>query len=97
MTKGLFKFFTALSRYDYNKTALYLNEMAEKKIKGERFDDFFQKFLLLYKDFKGKSVSQVSLTKKMMDTIKLGINCGMEFDQGMFPIIKPYVSGWYGT
>jgi ubiquinone biosynthesis protein len=88
MTKGLFRFFTALSNYDYDQSAFYLNEMAEKKIKGKRYDRFRQKFLLLYRDFKGKSVSQVSLTKKMMDTIKLGIHSGMEFDQGMFPIIK---------
>jgi ubiquinone biosynthesis protein len=88
MTKGLFKFFTALSHYQYDKAASFLNGMAERQIKGKKYDDFYQKFLLLYKDFKGKSVSQVSLTKKMMDTIKLGINCGMEFDQGMFPIIK---------
>ena len=88
MTKGLFKFFTALSHYKYDQTAVYLNEMAERQIKGKKFENFYKKFLLLYKDFKGKSVSQVSLTKKMMDTIKLGIHSGMKFDQGMFPIIK---------
>lgn len=88
MTRGLFKFFTALSKYDYVKTSQYLNDMADVKIEGKQFDDFYQKLLDLYKDFKGKSVSEVSLTKKMMDTIKLGIHSGMEFDQTMFPIIK---------
>ncbi|MDY7031742.1 MAG: AarF/ABC1/UbiB kinase family protein [Thermodesulfobacteriota bacterium] len=88
MTKGLFKFFTALSQYEYEKSSAYLNEMADVRIKGKQFNDYYQKFLVLYKDFKGKSVSEVSLTKKMMDTIKLGIHSGMEFDQSMFPIIK---------
>jgi ubiquinone biosynthesis protein len=88
MTRGLFKFFTALSNYQYDQAALYLNAMADKPIAGKKYTDYYRKFLLLYDDFKGKSVSQVSLTKKMMDTIKLGINCGMKFDQGMFPIIK---------
>ena len=88
MTRGLFKFFSALSQYEYDKTSQYLNDMADVKIEGKQFDNFYQKFLVLYKDFKGKSVSEVSLTKKMMDTIKLGIHSGMEFDQTMFPIIK---------
>jgi ubiquinone biosynthesis protein len=43
---------------------------------------------VLYKDFEGSSVSEVSLTKKMMDTIKLGVHSGMEFEKGMFSIIK---------
>ena len=88
MTRGLFKFFTALSHYDYDKTSKYLNEMADIKIEGKQFDKFVEKFQSLYKDFKGRSVSEVSLTKKMMDTIKLGIHSRMQFDKTMFPIIK---------
>ena len=34
------------------------------------------------------SVGKVSLTQKMMDTIKLGVRSGMEFEEGMFDIIK---------
>jgi ubiquinone biosynthesis protein len=30
----------------------------------------------------------VSLTRKMMDTIRLGVLCGMEFEEGMFDIVK---------
>ena len=33
-------------------------------------------------------MSQVSLTKKMMQTIRLGVLSGMSFDEGMFDIIK---------
>ena len=85
---GLLNFFDALSRYDYDSCAKHLNEMAVKRIDGKRFDVFKKKFGRLYSDFKGKSVSQVSLTKKMMQTIKLGVNSGMGFEKGMFSIIK---------
>ena len=36
----------------------------------------------------GKTVIEASLTKKMMETIKLAVNSGMSFDEGMFPIIR---------
>ena len=42
----------------------------------------------LYSDFTDKTVSQVSLTKKMMQTIKLGVNSGMVFEKGIFAIIR---------
>jgi ubiquinone biosynthesis protein len=44
--------------------------------------------MTLYNDFEGRTVSEISLTKKMMQTIKLGVLSGMEFEKGMFPIIK---------
>ena len=31
---------------------------------------------------------EMSLTQKMMDTIRLGVNSGMLFSRGMFPVIK---------
>ncbi len=86
--RGLFWFFEALSRYDYVECAKRLNDMAEKQIDGVRFDKFRQRFDELYGDFADRTVSEVSLTKKMMDTIKLGVNNGMEFGKGMFPVIK---------
>ena len=85
---GLFWFFYYLSRYDYDKSAFYLNEMSEKKLKEENYLKFTKKFKVLYRDFKNSTVSQVSLTKRMMETIKLAINSGMEFEEGMFHIIK---------
>jgi ubiquinone biosynthesis protein len=42
----------------------------------------------LYADFKNTTVAQVSLTKKMMQTIRLGVLSGMQFEEGMFDIIK---------
>lgn len=85
---GLFRFMENLSFYNYDECAKSLNEMAEVEISGKSYDAYREKFIKLYADFAGKSVSQVSLTKKMMDTIKLGVNSGMVFEKGMYPIIK---------
>jgi ubiquinone biosynthesis protein len=85
---GLLDFFEALSVYDYEKSANCINNMAEIKLEEDRLILFTQKFKLLYADFKGKSVNEISLTKKMMETIKLGVNSGMAFEKGMFSIIK---------
>jgi len=85
---GLLRFMENLSFYNYDECAKNLNEMAEVEISGKSYDAYREKFIKLYADFAGKSVSQVSLTKKMMDTIKLGVNSGMVFEKGMYPIIK---------
>lgn len=88
LSQGLLHFFDGLSEADYNKCVESLNKMAIKGLEGARLEAFRKKFFLLYKDFKDSTVSQVSLTRKMMETIKLAVNSGMEFEQGMFPIIK---------
>lgn len=85
---GLFRFFEALSRYDYPTCAERLNEMAETRIEGEAFERFRQEFIALYADYTDSTVSEVSLTKQMMQTIKLGVNSGMKFEKGIFPIIR---------
>lgn len=85
---GLFDFMTHLAYYNFDQCALALNHMAEKEIHGKAYENYHQKLLILYKDFKGKTVSEVSLTRKMMETIKLGVHSGMVFEKGMFPIIK---------
>lgn len=86
--KGLFFFFDSLAKYDYKKCAYYLNEMADKQISGLEFEKFEKKLIEIYKDFKGSTVSEVSLTKQMMLTIKLGVNSGMLFETGIFAIIR---------
>ena len=85
---GLFEFMMHLSEYNYDGCAHALNHMADREIHGKAFDRYYEKLLELYKDFAGKTVSEVSLTRKMMETIKLGVNSGMVFEKGMFPIIK---------
>ena len=85
---GLFEFMVNLSYYDYPACAQSLNDMAAEDISGAQFEKYQAKLLDLYKDFKGKTVTEISLTRKMMQTIKLGVLSGMSFQKGMFPIIK---------
>lgn len=85
---GLFEFMAYLSQYDYDGCAQALNHMADQEISGKSFDQYHEKMLKLYENFAGKTVSEVSLTRKMMETIKLGVHSGMVFEKGMFPIIK---------
>ena len=85
---GLFRFFEALGQYDFPACAERINQMAERGLEGREYLRFRTAFLGLYRDFPGTSVAQVSLTKKMMDTIKLAVNSGMVFERGMYPVIK---------
>lgn len=85
---GLFRFFEALCEYDFPACARRINEMAERGLDGASYSRFQGKFLELYRDFPETTVAQVSLTKKMMDTIKLAVYCGMVFERGMYPVIK---------
>jgi ubiquinone biosynthesis protein len=86
--KNLLLFFKELTRYNYEGCCKYMQEMSEIKLSKYKYDIFVKDFKELYKDFKGKTVSEVSLTKKMMDSIKLAVNSGMKFNKGMFTIIK---------
>ncbi len=88
LSGGLLDFFDALGVYDYKECARRLNLMAEVRVEGERYDRFEKDFIELYRDFTGSAVGEVSLTMKMMETIKLGVMSGMRFEKGMFPIIK---------
>jgi ubiquinone biosynthesis protein len=86
--RGLFEFFAALSEYNYPDCAAALNRMSEHELAGPTFDAFQAKFLELYADFRERTVSEVSLTRKMMQTIKLGVHSGMTFEKGIFAIIR---------
>ena len=86
--RGLFHFFSALSEYYYPRGALAMNSMSEYVLYGPAFDSFRKLFIELYADFEGSTVAQISLTKMMMRTIKLGVHCGMRFEKGIFAIIR---------
>jgi len=88
LSQGLLNFFESLGKWDYEKCAYFLNQMAEIRISGNRYEKFKIKFIDLYQDFTNSTVSQISLTKKMMQTIKLGVLNGMVFEDSMFPVIK---------
>jgi ubiquinone biosynthesis protein len=85
---GLFRFFGALSDYDYAACVTHLHAMSTKQLGRSRLQRFEKDFLALYADFRGSTVSEVSLTRKMMQTIRLSVNAGMAFDRSIFSIIR---------
>ncbi len=85
---GLFRFMKSLSDFDFVNCASSLHQMSEVQLSQVAYRQFEVKFLELYSDFANKTVSQVSLTMQMMETIKLGVHSGMSFSKGMFPVIK---------
>lgn len=85
---GLFNFMKHLSYNDFDRCAEALHQMSETRLTKEKFEKYRIKMNKLYEDFPGKTVSQVSLTRQMMETIKLGVHHGMDFEKGIFPIIK---------
>jgi ubiquinone biosynthesis protein len=88
---NLLNFFDHLSQYDYPQSAFYLNKMSDIEISGTAYERFEKNFVELYEGFKGKPVGEMSLTKKMMQTIRLGVLSGMSFGEGMFDIIKSHM------
>ena len=62
--------------------------LSERELTTEAFAAFKQKFLELYADLKDRFAAKVSLTRKIMQTIKLGVHSGMTFEKGIFAIIR---------
>ncbi len=84
----LLSFFFYLTEYNYEQAAQTLRLMSACEVSDQNFKNFLNNFLKLYHNFQGKTVSELSLTKQMMNSIKLAIQHKMSFDQSMFPIIK---------
>lgn len=88
LRRGLFAFFVALSEYDYPACAHAMNAMAEQPLESVRFAEFTDRLVRLYADFDGATVSEISLTRKMMQTIRLAVDCGMSFERSIFSVVR---------
>jgi ubiquinone biosynthesis protein len=86
--KGLFYFFKALTENDFSEASQALNTMSDDPLIGRAMEKFESDLINLYEDFPGSKVSEISLTRKMMETIRLGVESGMSFDQGIFAIVR---------
>ncbi len=84
----LLEMFLYLTNYDYLTAAIVLHNMSLTSLSEKKLRNFQNHFCNLYKDFENKKVCELSLTKQMMNSIKLAIYSGMSFDRSMFPIIK---------
>ena len=88
---GLARFFDALCRYDFARAAAGLHAMSDVQLAPEAYAAYEKGFLSLYDGFADKTAEQMSLTKKMMETIRHGVLSGMRFSEGMFDIIKSHM------
>jgi predicted unusual protein kinase regulating ubiquinone biosynthesis (AarF/ABC1/UbiB family) len=88
LRRGLFWFFEGLTRYDYSRCAEAMHSMSTMRLPEPEYAAFQIAFFELYDGFEGATVSEASLTTKMMQTIKLAVRSGMSFDNGMFSIIR---------
>jgi ubiquinone biosynthesis protein len=79
---------THLSEDDYPRCVQALHEMSLTQLSDTALKKYENFFLTLYRDFRGKSVGEASLTRQMMHTIRSAVLHGMTFEPGMFPIIK---------
>lgn len=88
LRQGLYDFFLALSFCDYRGCVQALRRMSVVKLEDEKFARFTRQFEQLYQGFEGATVSEVSLTQKMMQSIRLAVEAGMSFERDMFSIIR---------
>jgi ubiquinone biosynthesis protein len=88
LRRGLFGFMTHLSEDDYPRCVQALHQMSLTQLSDSALKKYERFFLDLYRDFRGKSVGEASLTRQMMHTIRSAVLHGMTFEPGMFPIIK---------
>jgi len=86
--QGVVRHLFELSKGRFEQAALVLHEVSERKLSASKLKKFTNDFKKLYANFSGKSVSEVSLTNQMMQTVKLAVHAGMSFPEGMFPMIK---------
>jgi ubiquinone biosynthesis protein len=88
---GLFDFFAALSEYDYRSCARSMHRMSEQPLAAAGFDEFSRRLVRLYADFDNATVAEISLTRKMMQTIRLAVESGMRFERSIFGIIRSFM------
>ena len=85
---GFLRFFAALTVYDYPLCVEALHGMSLVSLDAKVLKRFRLSFETLYKPFTNSTVSEISLTRQMMETIKLGVLFGMRFDKSIFAIIR---------
>ncbi len=88
---GLARFFDALCRYDFVRAAAGLHAMSDVRLSDDAYVRYEKGFLKLYDGFADKTARDMSLTRKMMETIRHGVLSGMQFSSGIFDIIKSHM------
>ena len=88
LTRGILRFLTALGENDVPAAADHIAGVSSRPISDSQRTRLRNGYIELYKDFAETTVGEVSLTEKMMDTVKLAVDCGVTFPKQAFPLIK---------
>jgi len=86
--RALFDMMVALGEGDLRRGARQLLKVSTTPLTAKQQAAFFSDFTALYRDFAGRAVSEASLTRQMMETVKAAVRCGLTFPRGAFPLIK---------
>ncbi len=86
--RGIFAMLLHLGEGDLAGAAGEVTALSTTPLTARRSRNFQSGFIDLYRDFAGRSVSEVSLTRQMMQTVKLAVRHGVTFPSGAFPLIK---------
>lgn len=92
---NIFWFLYYMTRDQGKKSCEYLHMLSTNKLENEKYLLLEKDFLNIYNNLKDKKISEVSLTKKALEIIKLSYDYELEFPKGMFPLIKTlmYIDG----
>jgi len=85
-SSGLLHFLNCLGHGKFSEAALVIEELAVEPLADNGV--FVKAFETLYKGFDGKPIGEQSLTHQMMKTVRLAVESGLEFPEGVFPVIK---------
>jgi len=86
--QSLFRFFERLANGRNDEAFHALLGMSPTPPDAPTLARYLANMRELYRDFRGKAVSEVSLTRQMMLTIRQAVETGCVFDEGAFPVIR---------
>ncbi|HVY71327.1 MAG TPA: hypothetical protein VHH73_15450, partial [Verrucomicrobiae bacterium] len=86
--RALFDMMVALGEGNLPRAAQRLVDVSTTPLTAKQHAAFKSDFSALYRDFAGRSVGDISLTRQMMETVKAAVRCGLTFPRGAFPLIK---------
>ena len=86
--KALFGFFYFLAKGELRNSFDAMLTMADTTPTGRTLETYYDSMHELYDGFVGTSVSEVSLTRQMMKTVKAAVKAGCSFGEDAFPIIR---------
>lgn len=82
-SRGLFQMLVQIGEGDLERAAETLASLSLSPLTRPAFDSFASRFRALY-----SGASEASLTRQMMETVKLAVSSGITFPSGAFPLVK---------